>query len=182
MIPVNDCESLLKTLLAEPGEDTAALVFADYLQENGAGRLARLLRLAVSYRPGVTVYLVSEGEYSGYSVCGVFSSEADAVRVMESCGGVVRFNDLEKFTLDEGAELASRGLKLFSVTMNGDGNEAKAELTTYIRESFYLSPSSYFPRHVSARIWAKDVTHALKIANEKRIAALAAESLGVPRE
>jgi uncharacterized protein (TIGR02996 family) len=179
---MNDGESLLKMLLAEPGEDTAALVFADYLQENGAGGLARLLRLAVSYRPGVTVYLVSRGEYSDYRVTGVFSSETDAVRVMEACGGVEEFNDLEEFTLDEGADPAARGLKSFGVAMDADGNNAKVSASQDMTESVHLSSPIYPPRYFSADVWARDEAHALKIANEKRIAALAAESLGVPRE
>lgn len=46
---MTDETSLLTAILANPADDTAGLVYADYLQENGQEKRAEFIRGAVQY-------------------------------------------------------------------------------------------------------------------------------------
>lgn len=66
---MNDGEALLQQILANPDDETLPLILADWLQEHRAEELAVALRAAVALKRESTVFLVSKGDYSDYSVC-----------------------------------------------------------------------------------------------------------------
>lgn len=138
------------------------------------------------------VYIVSSGDYSNYSVRGVFSSMEKAERWMKTCGG--SFNEVEEMELDEGYSEIDRGLALFSVRIckSGDvisvGSGGYPSLVKPIdcwtaRETFYEGFKNreviYEPKdhRATVYVWATDKAHAVKVANEKRIQALADPSV-----
>ncbi len=181
---MSDLTALLTTLVANPNEDSTALVLADYLQENGAEELAVRLRAAVELRRKPTLYLVSCGSYSDYSVVGVFSTREHAEKFMAASGRrdqrATDFNDVEKCELDKDIPAIDSGLLPFSVEMQRDGNQAKANRS---RADLVDAGRGRWFGHLAhafrCEVWARDEQHAIKIANEKRVALLANESVGV---
>ena len=115
------------------------------------------------------VWLVSQGYYSDYSIEGVFSSEnlanEFAALYSEASGA-----EVEEFVVDD---LAIRpGMLYFWIEIDRDGN-------TY-HNAQGSPPTSRFvddiyPLHKSMQmgIWARDIEHAIKIANEKRVQLIA---------
>jgi hypothetical protein len=136
-----------------------------------------------------SVYMVSEGSYSDYRVSGIFSTRERAERWMKTCGGSC-YNDIEEMPLDEGLSEIERGLALFSVEITKSGSvravraagdpasvgriswwtsyDLKRTGNTYTRTE-YAEPDQY----TTVCVWAEDQQHAIKIANERRIIALA---------
>lgn len=176
-----DGAALLASVTANPDEHTAALVLADWLQENGAVALAASLRAAVALRQSPTVYLVTSGSYSDYGVRGVYSTRANAERAMgdERTRSRRDFNDVEEFELDQGVTRLDAGLTPFSVSMLRTGDDAVADVTAPVgtpegdrgRLSDWHNGAAAPAFYVF--VWARDERHAIKIANEKRIALLA---------
>src|SRR5688572_12030735 len=125
---------------------------------------------------GKSVWVVEEGEYSDYSVVGVFSSEANAQKVADLTGG-----QMAEWPLDPGISELNQGLNVFSVFMRKDGTVERCEpLET---DSYSLSTvgihiwrRSQAPAYrgqnaldvMDAKVWAKDKIHAIKITNEHR--------------
>lgn len=178
-----DGAALLNAIVSNPEEDTPALMLADWLQEHGAAELAVALRGAVCARPGRTVYLVSSGSYSDYGVQGVFSSKENAEKFISASKTYPRgndFNDVEEYTLDFPIAPIDAGLTPFVVRMLQGGDQAVVER----HAPWAAGPDrghfvGHHPTAGSARtfvtfVWARDESHAVKIANEKRIALLAA--------
>lgn len=181
---MSDGAALLNAILVQPGEDVPVLALADWLQENGAGGPATALRAAVALQRDPTVYLVSTGSYSDYSVRGVFSSKANADKFTATFGPRSDLNDLEEYTLDQGVSQLDAGLKVFHVEMlaSGDGAVAtpqSADSSPGWARLVDVSRNQQRLPGFRAYVWARDEQHAIKIANEKRVAHIAEESLGV---
>lgn len=175
----DDIASLIQSIAANPQEDTLALALADCLQERGCIDLATALRISVAGRGNRTIYVVTQGAYSVYGIAGVFTSEANAQLILDAFPSNDTNDDgnrIERYELDSYIGPLASGLLPFEVYMQIDGSEAIAvrinlrptELNKCVDES--LVP---FSRHsllrVEASVWAKDETHAIKIANERRI-------------
>ncbi len=166
--------ALAKAIAEKPDDDTAALVLADLLQENGAETLAATLRSAVWMKSKPKVYLVSTGDYSDYRVVGVFSSNKAAVAFMEVGNPRPRdFNEIETYQLDTEIDKIKAGLLPWDVRMALNGDHAAALLTDANHEEsdYSYNDNSHPIPGVFYRCfcWAKDEKHAIKITNEKRI-------------
>lgn len=112
-----------------------------------------------------SVYIVSDGDYSDYHVCGVYSSRSRAKHAQKLYNSS---NRIERFILDKIPNFP-RGRLPFCVGMKDDGT------VVAVRQ---ISPSEIPPfckwkpgveENVDFFVFAKDSEHAVKIANEKRI-------------
>jgi hypothetical protein len=133
--------------------------------------------------------MVSSGDYSDYSVSGVFTSRERAEKWMDACGGK-NFNDIKEMPLDEGLDEIERGLKLFGVEITKSGDILKLTVGGFPSiVGPIVSWSSWYydfgggglkridypedQHRATVWVWADDEKHAVKVANERRIAALA---------
>lgn len=183
---MNDGDALLNAILANSQEQTPTLMLADWLQENGAHELAVDLRAAVSLSQHRSVFLVTTGEYSDYRVTGVFSTRENAATFMEASGGKANFNDVEEYDLDAAVSLIQSGLRSFLVYMLRDSGD-KATVSA-VRASeigtdrdtgwVYERLSNWSGPVFRVGVWARDEQHAVKIANEKRVAWLLNKAAG----
>jgi len=141
------------------------------------------------------IFVVTSGEYSDKGIRGVFDNKKLAERLRDSQG----FNEcIEEYELNEIASQAKRGLNLFDIEMERNGDVHNCTLTstteaswlTGIKETlpvsngntaFFESASSYSGEGdeiiITYRLrfigWAKNKEHITKIVNEKRIEILA---------
>jgi hypothetical protein len=111
------------------------------------------------------VYLVSDGWYSDYHICGVYSTKAlaEQARMLYVAG-----NDVEELELDALPEHPP-GLLAYRVVMFRDGNVNKCERESVQGHDERWSPyGTQAGKGVVFRVWARDEEHAVKIANERR--------------
>lgn len=131
------------------------------------------------------VYLVTSGCYSDYSISGVFSTREKAEQWATVCHYDLTDQGydgsrLEEFDLDEGLVEMDRGLLLFAVDIrqNGDILEVSegghpSSVGPIDSWSTYSGMHARQPPRQTVYVWARDKEHAVKIANERRIDALA---------
>lgn len=126
-----------------------------------------------------TVWVVEQGQYSGYHVVGVFSTKENAKLAMNE---INRLADdkatIAEWDLDPVAAELHAGLHRFTVAMFRSGDihwVAEKEDITKEGEPFKLFgrgtrgyPPEPYPSCLHADVWAKDEQHAMKIVNEKR--------------
>ena len=164
-----------------------ALVFSDMLEELEMNWLAKAIRdgsvpswLKQVLRNGPDFTLVTTGEYSDYSVVGVFSSRAFAQEyVQKLSGSYSRFNEPEPLQIDQNFE---SGKFPFVVTMDREGNTnsiMRHEGSFFNCAVWFVGPNRHTNNQqwIHCECWADDERHAVKIANEKRIALLIEENL-----
>ena len=112
-----------------------------------------------------TSYVVTTGEYSSYSIRGVYSTREKAEYAAKLFRG-----DVEEFEIDSYPD-HPRGLLRFFVRMERGGESIVGEAGP--------TEKGYQPHYFSAdywtgvqelwmHVWAKDEQHAVKIVNEKR--------------
>lgn len=117
-----------------------------------------------------TIYVVTEGVYSEYSIIGVFDDKSLAEKMASfSC------NDgrVEEYTLNPFAPELSEGLSHFTVWMNRDGSlKYEAHAATPLQEA---NPSLYIYRtgEMCFSCFARDKEHAVKMANDRRLIEIA---------
>jgi uncharacterized protein (TIGR02996 family) len=176
---VTDGEALLKAVTDNPDEATAALVLADWLQENGAAGLASALRTAAALRrQPATVYVVTAGD--DYSARGVFSSRENADLVTGPPGARSEFGlnpEPDAYTLDYGVPEFVSGLRAYFVVIPQDDDRkprvtAASPFETPTDDPGRLSRFTHPTYNVY--LWARDEQHAVTIAHERRVALLAA--------
>ncbi len=123
------------------------------------------------------VYIVSDGSYSDYHILGIYDTAEKAASAREIYNAD---NDVQEMELNFVPE-SPPGLVSWHVNIQKDGCTAKA-----CRRG-PLDPGEGEPlfdvnQIMTIAVWAKDETHAIKVANEKRIQALALRALyGSPR-
>lgn len=134
-----------------------------------------------------TVWVIEQGEYSDYRVVGVFSSAANAQRVADAIN-VTQFTspaEVAEWPLDPGVAALNAGHQRFIVWMRRDGTVERSdasEMTGYaVSGDVTIWRRSIAPAYrgkgiedcLQADVWAVDVTHAIKIANEHRLRLIA---------
>lgn len=114
------------------------------------------------------VYLVSSGEYSDYSIDGIFSSKEKAMAFMyhfhkeDGYGG---YNDVAEREVDPWGEQIDQGLTLWRVYIRKQGDTDRCSM---------IDPSSnevgyeFYGNALCFQVWAKNQDHAIKIAGERR--------------
>lgn len=151
-----------------------------------------------------TVWVVEQGEYSDYRVVGVFSSEANARRIAADAINTRAATDAYSTHMAEGATVAEwpldpaveelrQGYSPYIVVMLEDGTierisrsdvsgyEVAGEVSMWRRTKAPAYIGRDIPDALMATIWAKDETHAIKIANEHRARLIASGEWAVDR-
>lgn len=117
------------------------------------------------------VFVVTAGSYSDYRVCGIYSTREKAERAKDVFNAD---NDIEEWTLDEMPECPP-GLVAWRVHIQKDG-AAKASRTEAPVHAHWMELVPYSTSGnggCTTEMYAADEKHAIKIANERRIQALA---------
>lgn len=125
-----------------------------------------------------TIYLVSKGDYSEYHVLAVFDDKAKAERYAELERGYV-----EEYQLNPEFREPPNGWFAWSVQMDRDGNGVYGVTRVYqmsasssiddVNFEYGWQPTRGVRPAVSFYVWGKDEEHAIKVANEKRVALVA---------
>jgi hypothetical protein len=131
------------------------------------------------------VFIVTSGEYSDYGINAVFSTRELAQAYVDLFPKQRKWKtmDIEEWTLDPNARNLKQGRKPFLVHMKKNGDTLKVE---QIEEHYYVPDSGIkvifaAPQYEHSEAWgymtvqcfADNKTHAVKIANEKRLQLLA---------
>lgn len=133
-----------------------------------------------------TIYVVTSGQYSDYSIRGVFTTKENAQAYINAFSAKYsEFNDVEEYELDQWVDEISRGLIHWRVIMYRDGSLHEVEKSEYpgfggdFEKGVHWMDRAYWnPTQPWANfyVWSETQEAAIKIANERRIMALAAES------
>lgn len=127
-----------------------------------------------------TIYVVTSGEYSGYSINALFSTrelaEAYCAAVSESRkGSIYATPEIEEWALDEFSDRWREGLAPYCIEMLRDGTlhwlSPASAIESRSRICQCPDRGKGWPAKVTALysiVWAKDREHAVKIANERR--------------
>jgi hypothetical protein len=126
-----------------------------------------------------TVWMVTDGCYSDYRVCGIYSSEAKAEKAKE----FYRADNIEEIELDQYLNLFDKGFGYYTTYIKRDGrirNEPTHYYPTYDGENGslhivkpYKSYGGFRNSTLITRGWYKTAKQAVKAANEKRAALIA---------
>lgn len=141
-----------------------------------------------------TVYLVTSGSYSDYSVRGAFSTRELADEFMERCHDG-DWNDIEEYELDAFLPQLRAGLMPWYVVMLYNGTVERADPRTVspydldeVRRNGYIWPRSTAPAYrgkgipdaLTITVLAESQEHAVKIANERRTQMIASGEWKAP--
>ena len=113
------------------------------------------------------LFLVTDGDYSDYHVCGIFSTIEKAEHAKK---WFAADNEVKKITVDELPD-HPEGMFWYSVYMKENGDTIKVEINSgdYSYPEIRWSPDDcQSEKCVEFEMWAEDEKHAVKIANEKR--------------
>ena len=120
------------------------------------------------------VWLVTSGEYSDYSVEGVFSTKENAEAFIKAFPKQYdSYHEPEEWPLDMGVDKIAKGLKSFRVFLDFNTGELYPNYSTRTEDAFEGEFSTELTRlHNGGTIftcncWAKTSIHAIKIAHDK---------------
>lgn len=123
------------------------------------------------------VFAITKGEYSDYSIVGIFSTKAKAERALRELDIYGKNDYIEEYELDELDTLVNkfnRGYRVFRVYMQSDGATTDVyrenSIDTWINHSKNKNM-------LWGQVLAKSEEHAVKIVNEKRVQLIAAGEL-----
>ena len=143
-----------------------------------------------------SIWVIEQGDYSDYRVCGVFSTLANPKKMQEKINAGDSYDKatIAKWTLDPGIEELNAGRRMFSVRMNYDGNVEHVEdgssyeyaqgahLRVWKRTKAPAWRNQPIGDAVTGTVWATDEKHAIKIVNEFRAQAIAGNEMHERRE
>jgi hypothetical protein len=127
-----------------------------------------------------SVWVVEQGEYSDYSVLGVYSTQEGA----ELAAGSVNGKDarassslatVAEWPLDPNLEELRQGLSLWFVNMGKDGGVSsvgKQGTLDPSNEPWWFNAGFGEWRWIDC-VWATDARHAVKVVNERRVQMIA---------
>ena len=129
-----------------------------------------------------SVWVIEKGSYSDYRVVGVYSTEAGARLVCDRINGGEHYEraTMVEWPLDLGVEAINKGLSPFVVRMLRDGTTEQVRMalwsssndkpTIWRRSTAPINKGKAIvpPDCLTARVFAKDEAHAIKIVNEYR--------------
>ena len=122
------------------------------------------------------IYLVSQGCYSDYGVIGVFEKVEDAQLFIDKFSTEDSYDKMEIETraLNPFIPELKQGLESYRVRMSKNGDVKKSEKQDSV-PSINVTKDFFFDIQLNLVVdcMAADSQHAIKIANERRIAALA---------
>jgi hypothetical protein len=126
----------------------------------------------------MTIYVVTCGEYSDYGICALFSTHERA-RAYMALSPPNTFNDIEEYGLDPLLEDIIDNRRSYVVRMELNGDNAHAEwirMGTRSPGVHYQKPWTQYgtntdmPASLITYVNARSPDHAIKIANERRVA------------
>lgn len=128
------------------------------------------------------IYVITQGEYSDYSILGACSTKEEADLFVEKYGGEIE-------EIKNVVPYIKSGWDFYQVDMREDGSVQRCEKERYPywQSSHFWSPAPYYsslqgtPQNewvFRTSCWAKDSQHAIKIANERRVQTIAANAWG----
>ena len=132
-----------------------------------------------------SVWVIEKGNYSDYRVVGVYSPEAGARLVCDRINGEASYAPatVAEWPLNPGVEAINKGLSPFVVWMLRDGTTEQVWMDTddfeytlndkptiWRRSTAPINKGKAIvpPDCLTARVFAKDDKHAIKIVNEYR--------------
>ena len=129
-----------------------------------------------------SVWVIEKGSYSDYRVVGVYSTEAGARLVCDRINGEASYAPatVAEWPLNPGVEAINKGLSPFVVWMLRDGTTEQVRMalwsssndkpTIWRRSTAPINKGKAIvpPDCLTARVFAKDEAHAIKIVNEYR--------------
>lgn len=140
-----------------------------------------------------TIWVVESGCYSDYCVNGVFSSEANAKLYAERISGrpYSERAEVAEWPLDPSITEITKGYRCFHIVMLRDGAvesiqddddafDYAGSLSMWRRTQAPAYAGKGIPDALSGRVLAKNAKHAIKIANERRLALIASGEWGEP--
>jgi hypothetical protein len=115
------------------------------------------------------LFMLTQGEYSDYSVVGVFSTKENAESFKVAYPND-EYNDIEEITVDPDITYIRKGMKKWYVNMTREGGTGNSGQTTHEDVCCeFLEKWSYLRVTVLHVVcYAKSEEHAVKIANERR--------------
>lgn len=126
------------------------------------------------------IYILTDGSYSDYHIVGATTDEKVALELKEKLGaGIEEFENISCTDIH-----SIQGMRRYRVTMMRNGNTFGRttidENFTYYVPEFQSKPEYNVYQHVDHKeprmgvsCWARNVDHAVKIANEIRIGLIA---------
>jgi hypothetical protein len=119
------------------------------------------------------VWVIDCAHMDPVRVVGVFSSRANAEAVLAELD--LSDASISKWPMDPGVGEVNAGRSTFWVTMLADGQGTARHKHYGVPGNLAISKplSKKYPQQVFGAVWATDEAHALKIANEFRVRAIA---------
>ena len=130
-----------------------------------------------------SIWVIEKGSYSDYRVVGVYSTKEGAELVCAKINGEESYEPavVSAWPLDPGMEAINQGLEPFIVHMLRDGTTEKVWMdendfeytlndqpTIWRRSEAPAYKGKNIPDCLTARVFAKDSQHAIKIVSEYR--------------
>lgn len=116
------------------------------------------------------VYLVTDGEYEDYHICGVFSTKELAVKSFKFYG-IDEGDDrnISEYELDNNLNIINSGLNSYEVYFDNGKNNTGVYLIEYKEPYIYMYeyPSRWINDRYMVIVHAKDKEHAKKVAQDK---------------
>ncbi len=147
-----------------------------------------------------TIYVVTSGCYSDYNIDAVFDDKELAELYIKQFGGICDDTDeygsgprIEEYEVNASAWLVREGYYSWTVRMREDGStvavekhtDTKPDESVWFFRRYFVQPKGkrgYFEEYGSpvmlTDVLAKDEQHAVKIANERRVRAIAENRWG----
>ena len=113
------------------------------------------------------VYMVTDGCYSDYRVLGIYSTKARAAEAQELYAAGNEVDEIEMDVVPE----HPRGCLAWVVQMDRNGGTSRVERKNCDEHRASVSVSKFYDASapvMTARLWAEDADHAVKVANEWR--------------
>lgn len=127
---------------------------------------------------GKTIYVVTAGVYSDYSIYGVYDDQEVAQKISDAISADWAEARVEEYELNEYADKVKQGLSMYAVQMDVDGNALSIEKLAYTDETFVNEARREGATVLFARVYAKSEEHAIKIVNERRLQLIASNQWG----
>ena len=126
------------------------------------------------------VYVVTEGTYSDYHICGIFTTQENAEEYISVFFKDDRWSEyrIEEHDLNPYMAKFEEGLKPYFVRIDKEGKIDKVETTRFTDDQTHKVRFSSFNEYMIVYCWARDPEHAIKIAGERRTRVLAADAWG----
>lgn len=125
------------------------------------------------------VYVVTSGEYSDYGISAIFDDKLLAQKYIEIYNQFSDYNDynnIEEYEINPIEQQLKQGRFLYEIEMYANGEVRGKDLSKNVDEKIsfvVLRLNSETESWMTIHCYATDLTHAIKIANEKRVQYLA---------